>query len=607
MRRVNMIMNIIDNTKLRLKIEKHGTIPNHYPTTELNTSKLGKLTLNEYQIQTIHSMLNLELNKNIDTEDDEQLVTELGVLGNKVGSGKSYCILGLISHMPKLDVQPVVKYQFSNMIYVIDNRKTVQIEGCNLIVVPHHIVKTVWEHYLIQTNFNYCIIKRNSFPLDWNTLKEFDIVLCSSKIYNEFIQECPFIWSRVIFDEADSINIPACFKPKTRFNWLVTSSLKNILFPGGYYWKDDGRMSLVRMLTKGIVRTGFIKNTCKSLESMHANYIIQNIIIKLADEYIDTMLNLPASSQMDVLCKSPYYLHVLNGLLPENIINMLNAGDFESALGLLGCTIDTKTNILKIVNDRFYAKQSNLQAKMLYLNSLQISNIHQEIEYHNKKIENTQKQINYVSQQIDSIQSKIETICDKVNYEVCPICYDNKNDLCLMKCCMNILCSSCVSSLMLHHHLKCPLCREHIINNNNIVKLRSNDDDVMETTLISKEQTLVNIIKANVSSKVLVFATYENTLGRMENTLLAENIKFKKLVGNQNSINNTIHEYNKGDLNVLLLNAYHHGCGLNLHNTTHIIFYHRMSSELEKQIVGRAQRIGRTSKLSIINLLYETE
>ena len=43
---------------------------------------------------------------------------------------------------------------------------------------------------------------------------------------------------------------------------------------------------------------------------------------------------------------------------------------------------------------------------------------------------------------------------------------------------------------------------------------------------------------------------------------------------------------NKFSLNVLLLNAEHYGSGLNLENTTDLIFYHRMSSDMEKQVLN---------------------
>ena len=46
---------------------------------------------------------------------------------------------------------------------------------------------------------------------------------------------------------------------------------------------------------------------------------------------------------------------------------------------------------------------------------------------------------------------------------------------------------------------------------------------------------------------------------------------------------------------------------MNLENSTHIIFVHKMEEEIEKQVIGRAQRMGRTSILNIIYLQYDNE
>ena len=46
---------------------------------------------------------------------------------------------------------------------------------------------------------------------------------------------------------------------------------------------------------------------------------------------------------------------------------------------------------------------------------------------------------------------------------------------------------------------------------------------------------------------------------------------------------------------------------MNLENSSDIIFVHKMNKDMEKQVIGRAQRLGRKSKLNIIYLLYENE
>jgi SNF2 family DNA or RNA helicase len=86
-----------------------------------------------------------------------------------------------------------------------------------------------------------------------------------------------------------------------------------------------------------------------------------------------------------------------------------------------------------------------------------------------------------------------------------------------------------------------------------------------------------------------------------------EGIVYSKLSGSTGRISNIIKKYDDGDIPVLLLNAKHFGSGLNLQMTTDIIIFHRMSSDLEKQVIGRGQRLGRTSTLNVTYLCYDNE
>ena len=56
-----------------------------------------------------------------------------------------------------------------------------------------------------------------------------------------------------------------------------------------------------------------------------------------------------------------------------------------------------------------------------------------------------------------------------------------------------------------------------------------------------------------------------------------------------------------------MLNAKHYGSGLNLQMTTNIVIYHKMTPELENQVIGRGQRVGRTCSLQITHLCYKNE
>ena len=77
--------------------------------------------------------------------------------------------------------------------------------------------------------------------------------------------------------------------------------------------------------------------------------------------------------------------------------------------------------------------------------------------------------------------------------------------------------------------------------------------------------------------------------------------------GDAAAIGKTIAAYKDGAIQVLLLNSRVEGAGMNLENTTHLLFMHATEGRLVDQVVGRAQRYGRKGRLHIIGLFNKNE
>ena len=65
--------------------------------------------------------------------------------------------------------------------------------------------------------------------------------------------------------------------------------------------------------------------------------------------------------------------------------------------------------------------------------------------------------------------------------------------------------------------------------------------------------------------------------------------------------------YKYGNAKILLANSTLFSCGMNLENSTHVLFIHRIEDKIIHQVLGRAQRLGRTCQLEVIHLEYENE
>lgn len=116
-----------------------------------------------------------------------------------------------------------------------------------------------------------------------------------------------------------------------------------------------------------------------------------------------------------------------------------------------------------------------------------------------------------------------------------------------------------------------------------------------------KFDTLVAILKT--TSRTIVFSSYPQVLTRLANILSDGDIKFGQLDGgNVKAIDETVGAYKDGRIQVLLCDTLSFGRGLNLEQTTDIIFTHKMDADMEKQVIGRALRYGRGR--SMLNVWY---
>ncbi len=113
-------------------------------------------------------------------------------------------------------------------------------------------------------------------------------------------------------------------------------------------------------------------------------------------------------------------------------------------------------------------------------------------------------------------------------------------------------------------------------------------------------------IKINV--KIMIFSDFSSIFKKITPLCDSLNIKYVQLDGgNIRSIENAVKAYKFEDTQILFCDSTLFGCGMNFENTTHVIFTHTPNPEMQSQIIGRAQRIGRESILQVYQLHYPNE
>ena len=449
------------------------------------------------------------------------------------------------------------------------------------------------------------------------------------KIFNIANYKGP-LFERVIFDETDSINISNSRAAYGKFNWFVTSSLESLI-------------------QKGVRRRGFLKEVFKKNSSYQNCNFIQDMYLKNSDTYVDNSFNLPDPIFNKLECFTPEELKILKGVALPQIMDALNAGDLETAITVSGCEVTTTTNIVDIVlgnlidtHEKIAQKIELYEKKLVNLNvNLQekkneieelnelkelvdveltdellekirvikeedIPKIKSKISSKKDSIKNLKQKLSETLNKIESIKARITNISEKT----CPVCADTVNCPALTPCCKNYFCLECIGTALTFKKI-CPLCRKPLkLKDMTIIK----EDDVISSSSVSdedrlptKQERLIELINSNKEGRFLVFSSYDNSFNTVRELLNKEKIPWSKLCGNTYQINSIIKKYSENKIRVLLLNAKYYGSGFNLQMTTDIVIYHRMEADLEKQIIGRGQRLGRTTPLNVNYLCYETE
>lgn len=554
--------------------------------------------------------------------------TRVGVIADKVGSGKSNIILSLIA--TDQDINEVTSQFTSTYTYGLNNiTLTVQQEkkmcNVNILVIPHNLVSQ-WTSYIggfFKTPIKSIVISKSKHfeTLTLQSVREYRLIVVTCTFYSRLVQmlrRSDIQVKRALYDEIDIMSISATDIIDASFYWFVTASYLNLIHPRGH-GRYDRMTNRYLVVAEGMRTGGFIKALFSNLQASSTptnRHITHLIVAKNCDAFVDASISLPPIEFNYIRCKTPRAINILEGIVDRHIIQCLNSGDIEGAIHFVNPTqCSTQDNIINILLERFTKSLHNVNTMIDYVtNHMQYDTEQQranELERLGRKREDFMGKVN-------SITARIK------DTDTCCICYDNISNKTIVNCCMNSYCFKCISTWVSQRH-SCPLCKERI----DIEKFFVVRDTVHEANASDKEsqdgqmdpnkphesydkmKNLENVIKQinehNPENKVLIFSMNEGIFDKIQQMLTDMNRNFKMLKGTTVAISNTVNRYKNGDLNTLLVNPENYGSGLNLENTTDMIMLHKFDSEIEKQVIGRAQRYGRATSLRVWYLLYENE
>ena len=530
--------------------------------------------LYKHQLSAIHKLENLEHNNDIKLDEysneERYITTNIGIFSDITGYGKTSSIIGLI-------IRDKMRWELSNN-YVHSSIEGVLGDGrvkifrdkiykrlnTNLVIANQSIIKQ-WKNELEFTDLKVDMIT-TKLKCSKNKPEDFDVILCSPSMYNRYtkIHE-KYSWKRLIFDEPTHTKIPSMNTIICGFIWFVTATPYLLLN------KNCNRMS-------NFLYSLFNYNTPES--------IFSKLIVKNQDEFVKLSCKLPDIDHKYYKCYQPI-VNIINGFINDQVLTMIQAGDIRSAVKYLGG--DESDNIHELVKARKLEDLEDIKQKI--------------IKYERR---NDQERLNKwklrKTQVEDNIKELDERFKDALNSN-CNICLSSMRQPILLSCCQNLFCGKCIFK-WLETKRTCPLCRSNI-NSDNIIYIKKEGDseNVRSNNDKTKNEILIDIINENKKGKFIIFSSYDETFNKIKHICDDLDMKISSIQGTVEQRSKIIESFKKGDINIIFLNSNHNGAGINLQEATDLILYHKMNEDLETQIVGRANRIGRTNSLKIHHLI----
>jgi SNF2 family DNA or RNA helicase len=538
--------------------------------------------------------INVEVKLNGNHRIQNKVTSSLGILSDKVGSGKTFTMLALMAEKEHIIKKKSIPSISSHLVSIstLHNESNVH-PKTNLIIIPHSLVKQ-WKDSTIMafkdTNITYKFMTTKKECDNTEEIFDYDVIIITIRQIDRLGYPRDLHFRRIVIDEPHDLSVPMSFIKPVKFEhmWFVCATPRSLL-QNNRVW--------IRLFD-------IHKNVHLALNQEDDISISDLIAIRNRPEVINASLNLPEYTQTRIECLEPSWLRVLSGNIASNALERLHAHDIRGALEVLQCPCKEGEDILTALT-REYAK--NVEIAEIEVKKYTEMPAHLISEQTRKnKIDHYQKKAIEFKEKIQHIKTRIDQRSD------CPIClYDISDPRAITPCCQNSFCLECILEST-RNHPRCPLCK----NNMNIkdIIVDHNNTPVNPTTPTesrkkSKIDTLMSILKNRTpDQKFLVVSKYASVFYDITHRLQVDNqCDLSVLSGTGTTINKSIENFKNGNKPIILLNTQYFGSGLNLEMATDIIVYHRLSDVDLKQAIGRAQRIGRTRPLRVTYLTHESE
>lgn len=583
------------------------------------------------------------------------LVTSYGVIADRVGAGKSLVALSLVRDPPVQQTQMKIKESgWARLISVGDiqdcdtwNDVWSDVSGVSLrdkmisrkhphwytttslMIVPHNTI-TQWESYVTeQTSLSVTFIKKTKdcdYSVDgWlRRILTSDVVIVSCTMLRKFIggigvngpRFADIVWSRIFLDEADSIGCTLrSGEIHARFFWFITGSWLNMLFPSGIYMSTMQGLApdIQALIGEGTIaglghRLNFVRHGVSDVRSEE----FAGLILRNRDDWINKSLQRPVIIHETIMCKAPATFGILQEFISPAAMEALHAGDTTGALTAMGLKPADKSTVADRVTASLRGELIQAEKILAFKKEIEYSSVVSKTE----AIKKAEARVERLKGQLVDLESRLAAAMGGAKEEgaLCPICYDIPQCPTLTPCCRQPFCLACICTCIIHKPA-CPFCRTNINSPKDLLVVGEAEEDTGiaggaddKPQLLTKGAALLKLLSESTEDqRFLVFSAHEASFGGLRDLLSAREIRCEMLNGTAARVDRLRTQFRDGTVRVLCMNARHVGAGINLEAATHVVLYHRMNVEMEKQVIGRAVRFERAEELRVVHLMHEKE
>lgn len=506
------------------------------------------------------------LNRLIEIETSPRHETLVGLLTDPPGSGKSFPLLALM---------------------LLEKKKFGKTQ--NLLVIPHSLHEQ-WIGYIQKFSKDLTFASLmyygdiTSLFYDARALFEYDILITTSSCFPmiaQTVRDIKAYFSRVVIDEIDSISFFTETKVPAITVWLVSATAEL---------------------------------TC---EGKYKDYIKNQNKIQCESDFINKSIKLPPPIIKHHNCFNQHF-SVLNGLSSHK--DELNALEFSTIhLSHYNHSITSSADALKSIYIDMCLEMGSLissiesLSRKMALPELQ-KRLHDGVQEEHRKMAgydvkfDSIKGANWKNKRYLELKETLKKFSELCYNKICPLSgqvLDNNS--------IRVEKTSGTRTVYLESalmdweriHGKCP---------ETWGKLEYTSDNLKPVeTIISNYKDKLDQLQEVISTestkkknwKMLIFSDYVGTFNQIKDLFDKTGTKYAELEGNQIVIADALDKFKNGDTNILLIHSQHYGGGLNLEFSDSIVLFHK--TKRNEQLIGRAQRYGRKTQLTIHHLLYVWE